>query len=59
MDDNDDEPDFSSTTFTIYRETRPLTNLVYIDGMSAGKTTMGTLDTQDYILRNMTDGDDG
>jgi hypothetical protein len=59
VDGDDDEPDFSRGYLHIYRTTRPLTNLVYIDGMSAGKTTMGTLDTQDYLLRNMTDGDDG
>jgi hypothetical protein len=34
-----------------YRTTRPLRYL-YVDGMSGGKTTMGTLDTQDYLLRN-------
>ncbi|KIW01203.1 uncharacterized protein PV09_07251 [Verruconis gallopava] len=28
--------------------------LLYIDGMSAGKTSNGTLDTQDYILLNNT-----
>jgi hypothetical protein len=50
---------FRDTIFTIYRETRPLTNLVYIDGISAGKTIIGTLDIQDYILRNMTDSDSG
>lgn len=33
-----------------YRTTRPLRYL-YIDGMGAGKTTMGTLDSQDYLLR--------
>lgn len=27
-------------------------NLLYIDGMSAGKTTNGTLDSQDYIILN-------
>jgi hypothetical protein len=27
--------------------------------MLAGKTTIGTLDTQDYLLCNMTDGDNG
>jgi hypothetical protein len=59
MDNDDDELDFSRGYLHIYRTIRPLTNLVYIDGMSAGKTTMGTLDTQDYLLRNMTDGDDG
>ncbi|KAG4435314.1 hypothetical protein IFR05_009203 [Cadophora sp. M221] len=34
----------------IYRTSRPLTKLLYLDGMSAGKTTMGTLDTQDYVM---------
>jgi hypothetical protein len=57
--DDDDEPDYSRGYLHIYRTTRPLTKLVYIDGMSAGKTTMGTLDTQDYLLRNITDGDNG
>ena len=36
----------------IYRATRPLSRVLYIDGMSAGKTSMGTLDSTDYILRN-------
>jgi hypothetical protein len=36
----------------MYRTTRPLTRLLYIDGMSKVKTSMGTLDTQDLILRN-------
>lgn len=53
-----DEPDFSKGYLHIYRTTRPLTNLVYIDGMSAGKTNMGTLDTQDFLLRSKTNGDD-
>ena len=30
--------------------TRPI-NLLYIDGSAAAKTTVGTLDTQDYLLR--------
>ncbi|POS68508.1 hypothetical protein DHEL01_v213098 [Diaporthe helianthi] len=34
-----------------YRTTRPLQYL-YVDGMSGGKTSMGTLDTQDYLLRS-------
>lgn len=34
-----------------YRATRPLRYL-YVDGMSGGKTSMGTLDTQDYLLRS-------
>lgn len=33
-----------------YRANRDL-NLLYVDGMSAGKTSMGTLDTQDLVLR--------
>ncbi|KAE9371710.1 hypothetical protein N431DRAFT_426337 [Stipitochalara longipes BDJ] len=59
MDDDDDMPDFSRGYLHIYRTTRPLNNLVYIDGMSAGKTDMGTLDSQDLVLRNNTNGDDG
>lgn len=41
-----------------YRASRDL-NLLYIDGMSAGKTLMGTLDSQDLIMRenNTKDGD--
>ena len=50
MDDND--PDIVKGYLHIYRTTRPLTNLLYIDGMSAGKTPIGTLDTQDLVLRN-------
>ncbi|KAJ1334092.1 hypothetical protein MN608_04095 [Microdochium nivale] len=34
-----------------YRTTKPM-SFLYIDGTSAGKTAMGTLDTQDYILRD-------
>ncbi len=42
---------FNSTGFLhFYRTLHPLT-LLYIDGLSAGKTTKGTLDSQDYILR--------
>lgn len=36
----------------VYRTTKPL-RLLYIDGMSAGKTRMGTLDTQDMLLRGL------
>lgn len=57
-DDDDDMPDFSKGYLHIYRTTRPLTKLVYIDGMSAGKTEMGTLDMQDLVLRNNTADDD-
>ena len=34
----------------VYRATAPL-RLLYIDGMGAAKTNMGTLDTQDLLLR--------
>ncbi|KAF3065123.1 hypothetical protein GL218_01758 [Daldinia childiae] len=33
----------------IYQASRPL-NILYIDGMAAGKTVMGTVDTQDILL---------
>ncbi|KAA8566804.1 hypothetical protein EYC84_009903 [Monilinia fructicola] len=36
-----------------YRTSKPLTKLLYIDGLSAGKTSMGTLDSTDYIIRNL------
>lgn len=36
----------------IYKTKKPLTKLLYLDGMSAGKTSMGTLDTQDHIFLN-------
>jgi hypothetical protein len=50
-----DDPDIMKGYLHIYRTTRPLTNLLYIDGMSAGKSSMGTLDTQDLVLRNSSD----
>ncbi|KAK4231867.1 hypothetical protein QBC38DRAFT_464785 [Podospora fimiseda] len=34
----------------IYTTMKPL-RLLYLDGMSAGNTNMGTLDTQDFLLR--------
>ncbi|CAE7210189.1 hypothetical protein PTNB73_09195 [Pyrenophora teres f. teres] len=37
-----------------YSPKRPL-HLLYIDGLSAGKTSNGTLDTQDMLLLNLTD----
>ncbi|KAJ3538110.1 hypothetical protein NM208_g6045 [Fusarium decemcellulare] len=37
----------------IYQTTRPQ-RLLYIDGMAGAKTQMGTLDTQDILLRNRT-----
>ncbi|KAI5457446.1 hypothetical protein BGZ63DRAFT_78718 [Mariannaea sp. PMI_226] len=52
--DDNDELNFRGYLHT-YQATRDL-NLLYIDGMSAGKTSMGTLDTQDLLLReNSTD----
>ncbi|KAK4450257.1 hypothetical protein QBC34DRAFT_493943 [Podospora aff. communis PSN243] len=41
-------------TFTT---TRPL-SLLYLDGSSAGNSPIGTLDTQDYLLRLLSPGDD-
>ncbi|OAA58466.1 hypothetical protein SPI_06539 [Niveomyces insectorum RCEF 264] len=42
--------------FHTYRAARPL-NLLYIDGMGAGKTSYGCLDSQDYLLLDWpTDG---
>ncbi|KAH8662379.1 hypothetical protein BX600DRAFT_382718 [Xylariales sp. PMI_506] len=37
----------------VYQTTRPL-RYIYTDGMGGGKTTMGTLDAQDLLLRGMT-----
>lgn len=37
----------------VYRTTREL-NVLFLDGMSAGKTSLGTLDQQDYVLCNDT-----
>ncbi|CAI0644109.1 unnamed protein product [Colletotrichum noveboracense] len=34
----------------VYRASEDL-HLLYVDGMSGGKTSMGTLDSQDYLLR--------
>jgi len=42
--------DTQSGYLHIYRTSRPLTKLLYLDGLSAGKTTLGTLDTQDHVL---------
>ncbi|KAF9874251.1 hypothetical protein CkaCkLH20_08234 [Colletotrichum karsti] len=36
----------------VYRATKPL-QLLYVDGMGGGKTSMGTLDTQDHLLRGL------
>ena len=50
-----EEPIMSKGYLHEYR-TRQALNCLYIDGMSAGKTNIGTLDTQDLILLNRTTG---
>ena len=45
----DDDHDLGGYLHT-YRTKQPL-SLLYIDGMSAGKTTNGTLDSTDYVLQ--------
>ncbi|KAI1658268.1 hypothetical protein F4813DRAFT_357890 [Daldinia decipiens] len=42
-------PDSPAGHLHIYQASRPL-NILYIDGMAAGKTVMGTVDTQDILL---------
>lgn len=41
----------------VYQTTRPL-KFLYVDGMGGGKTSMGTLDSQDYLLRGKTPGNE-
>ncbi|KAK0653150.1 hypothetical protein B0T16DRAFT_427351 [Cercophora newfieldiana] len=43
--------------FHTFLTTRPL-HLLYVDGSSAGNTYLGTLDTQDYILRLLDPAED-
>jgi hypothetical protein len=43
----------------MYRTNRRINRLLYIDGMSAAKTNLGTLDTQDILLLNLTHDDSG
>ncbi|KAK3377109.1 hypothetical protein B0T24DRAFT_656797 [Lasiosphaeria ovina] len=50
-DDGDEEPHEYPGYLQIYRVTKPL-RVLYVDGMGAGKTDLGTLDTQDFLLRN-------
>ncbi|KAI1002068.1 hypothetical protein K3495_g6134 [Podosphaera aphanis] len=38
-----------------YRTTRPLTKLLYLDGLAAAKCNMGPLDTSDMVLLHDTD----
>ncbi|POS82327.1 hypothetical protein EPUL_006722, partial [Erysiphe pulchra] len=44
-----DEQNYTGYLST-YRTTRPLKNVIYIDGTSAAKSTLGTLDIQDRVL---------
>src|SRR6266536_6638969 len=48
-----DDGHFEPGYLHVYQTTRPL-DLLYIDGMSAGKSPLGTLDTQDILLLNTT-----
>ncbi|KAK7429000.1 hypothetical protein QQZ08_004407 [Neonectria magnoliae] len=52
-DDHGDENKTIRGYLHTYQAKRDL-NLLYIDGMSAGKTDMGTLDSQDLLLRENT-----
>ncbi|KAJ8061319.1 hypothetical protein OCU04_010382 [Sclerotinia nivalis] len=52
--DPEDKDEVSHGYLHTYRTSKPLTKLLYIDGMSAGKTSMGTLDSTDYVIRNLT-----
>ncbi|KAK7402971.1 hypothetical protein QQX98_011281 [Neonectria punicea] len=52
-DDDGDENKTIRGYLHTYQAKRDL-NLLYIDGMSAGKTGMGTLDSQDLLLRENT-----
>jgi hypothetical protein len=51
-DDQDDNHAKYDGFVHVYRTTRPL-KLLYLDGSAAGKTDMGTLDAQDYVLRGL------
>jgi hypothetical protein len=48
---NDSPVEQKSGYLHTYQANREL-RLFYVDGMSAGKTSIGTLDSQDYILRD-------
>jgi hypothetical protein len=48
-----DDGHFEPGYLHVYQTNRPL-ELLYIDGMSAGKSPLGTLDTQDILLLNTT-----
>ncbi|QSZ30399.1 hypothetical protein DSL72_004922 [Monilinia vaccinii-corymbosi] len=48
-----DKNEGSHSYLHVYQTSKPLAKLLYIDGMSAAKTSMGTLDSTDYIIRNI------
>jgi hypothetical protein len=50
------EPEEDKLGFLHTYTTNKELHLLYIDGMSAGKTDNGTLDSQDHVLLNTTDG---
>jgi hypothetical protein len=52
-DDEDSDSPFLDGYLHTYRVTRPQ-RMLYIDGMSAAKSMLGTLDSQDELLRNHT-----
>ena len=54
-----DEQEPSAGYIHIYRTIRRLDRLLYIDGLSTGKTNLGTLDSQDILLLNATGGSRG
>jgi hypothetical protein len=60
--DRSDSPDDNPMELTGWLHTYSTNSdlrLLYIDGMSAGKSEKGTLDSQDYLLLNWTDAGEG
>ncbi|KAF7538610.1 hypothetical protein G7054_g2837 [Neopestalotiopsis clavispora] len=55
--DEGDEEEERHGYLHVYETTRAL-KFLYVDGMGGGKTTMGTLDSQDYLLRGKTPAND-
>ncbi|KAI3339411.1 hypothetical protein F4824DRAFT_455316 [Ustulina deusta] len=53
----DDDDDGAHGYLHVYQTTRPM-KYIYVDGMSGGKTSMGTLDSQDLILRGKRPSDE-
>ncbi|KAI1129281.1 hypothetical protein F5Y10DRAFT_238603 [Nemania abortiva] len=52
----DDDDNDNHGYLHVYRTMRPM-RYIYVDGMGGGKTSMGTLDSQDLILRGKTPDD--